>query len=76
MSLAKTDAAINKERVVFLTRPLGYRQRGGMRELVARPDHEFRKREARIELRMECAPFAPAWAGEALAAHSTELQPH
>src|SRR5271167_3328655 len=39
MSLAKTDAAINKKRIVFLTRPLGYRQRGGVRELVARPNH-------------------------------------
>src|SRR5216683_1327372 len=64
MCLAETDAAVNKERVIFLTRAVGYCLRGGVRELVTRPDHEFGKREALIELRMDCAPFALAWAGD------------
>src|SRR5215471_12525153 len=57
MSLAETDATINEERVVFFARPLGDRQRGGVGELVARPDYEFCKGEAGIQFGVEWAPF-------------------
>src|SRR5215469_18074498 len=57
MSLAETDATINEERVVFFARPLGNRQRGGMGELVARPNYEFCKGEARIQFGVEWTPL-------------------
>src|SRR5215467_7819916 len=57
MSLAETDATINEERVVFFARPLGDRQRGGVSELVARPDYEFGKGEAGIQLGVERTPL-------------------
>src|SRR5215471_19688912 len=63
MSLAETDAAINKEGVVFFARSLGDRQRGGMGELVARPDDEFGKGEAGIQLRVEWPPLGFICAG-------------
>src|SRR6266851_2153817 len=50
MRLAKSNATVNKERVVFLARPLGDRQRRGVRELIARPDYEFGKRVAGVQL--------------------------
>src|SRR6266851_9107129 len=58
MRLAKSDATINKERVIFLARPLGYRQRGGVRELIARPDDKFCEREAGVQLRMDSHQLA------------------
>src|SRR5215469_726962 len=57
MSLAETDATINKEGVVLFARPLGDRQRGGVGELVARPDYEFGKGEAGIQFGVEWPPL-------------------
>ena len=56
MSLAEADTTVNKERIVFLARALGDRQRGSVRELIARPDYEFGKSEARIQLRVQWSP--------------------
>src|SRR6516165_1865723 len=53
MRLAETNATMNDEGVVFFARPLGNCQRGGVGQLVARPDYEFGKREPRIQLGME-----------------------
>src|SRR5713101_7622846 len=58
MRLAKSDATVNKERVIFLARPLGYRLRGGVRELIARPDDEFCEREAGVQLRIDSHQLA------------------
>src|SRR6266436_3866121 len=63
MRLAEADATVNKERVIFLARPLGDCQRGGVGELVARPDYEFCKGEAWIPLGVERAPFCLICAG-------------
>ena len=52
MSLAEADATVNEERIIFLARPLGDCQRGGMGELVARPDYEFCKGEPGNQLGM------------------------
>src|ERR1700736_6191146 len=61
--LAKSDATVNEERVVFLARPLGYRQRGRVRELIARADYEFGKSKPGIQLRVQGAPVGLICAG-------------
>src|SRR5919109_1160231 len=63
MSLAETDATINEEGVVFFAQSLGDRPRGGMGELVARPDNEFGKGEAGIQFGVEWAPLRFICAG-------------
>ena len=63
MRLAKPDATVNKERVVFLARPLGDCLRGGVGELVARPDYEFCKGEPGIQLGVQRAPLGLICAG-------------
>src|SRR5215472_6749006 len=55
VSLAEADATIDKERIIFLARPLGDCQCGGVGQLVARPDDEFGKRELGIQLGAEWA---------------------
>ena len=53
MSLAQADATVNKERVVFLARPLSDCPRGSVGELVARPDDELGKGKLGIQPGME-----------------------
>ena len=53
MSLAEADATVNKERVIFLAKPVGDGQRGGVGELVARPHYELCKGEPGIQLGVE-----------------------
>ena len=48
VGLAEPDAAVEKERVVRARRRFGHRARGGMGELVGRPDDEALEGEARI----------------------------
>ena len=63
MRLAKPDATVNKERVIFLARPLGDGLRSGVGELVARPDYEFCKGEPGIQLGVQRAPLGLICAG-------------
>src|SRR5260370_20369998 len=54
--LAQTEAAVDEERVILLTRPVGDGQCRRMRELIAGADNEFGKNVARVKLRMDCGP--------------------
>ena len=51
VGLAHAHAAIQEERIVGARRPLGHRQRGGARKLVAVADDEGVEGVARVELR-------------------------
>src|SRR5713101_6409946 len=57
MGLAQTDAAVDEERVILLTRPVGDGQCRRMRELIAGANNEFGESVARVELRMDCCPL-------------------
>src|SRR5579872_3719030 len=63
MSFAKANATIDEERIVFFARPLGDRQRGGVGELVARPNYELCKGEAGIQFGARWIPSALICAG-------------
>ena len=52
MRLAEADTAVDEERVVLFARLIGDRLRRGMRELIARADHELRESVARVQGRM------------------------
>jgi hypothetical protein len=41
--LTKSDATVNEERVVFLARPLGYRQRGRLLTTIFTPSERSRR---------------------------------
>src|SRR5882762_8508684 len=57
VGLAKTNTAINEQRVVCARGRLGYSKSGSMRNFIVRADHERFERVPRVESRHGCAWF-------------------
>src|ERR1700693_5091567 len=52
VGFSETDTSIDEERVVLFARLIGDRERGGVSELISRPDHKFGEGKFGCELRM------------------------